>query len=109
VSKAELEGTIVKAEPNDLLIEAEAERRLQQSLYPEMRCVLCSFRHGILTLYGVVPTFHVRQIAQELVQGLEGIEIIDDQLVVKAKEESSTSCSGATSDGVGSTGRKEPN
>jgi osmotically-inducible protein OsmY len=81
----------VKSETDDRLIEAEAEKRLQQSLYPEMRRVLCSFRHGILTLTGVVPTSYVRQIAQELVQGLDGVDIIDNQLVVKAKEELSDS------------------
>ena len=78
------------AEADARLIEAEAEKRLQQSLYPELRSILCSSRRGILTLYGVVPTFHVRQIAQELVQGLEGVKIVDNQLVVKAQERSST-------------------
>jgi len=56
-----------------------------------MRRVLSNFRNGILTLHGVVPSVHVRQIAQELVQSLEGVEIIDNQLVVKAKEGPSTS------------------
>jgi len=90
------------------LIEVEAERRLQQSLYPELRRILCNFRHGILTLYGVVSSFHVRQIAQELVQGLEGIEIIDNQLVVTAKEGSATPANGGMANGAGSTGFEEP-
>ena len=103
-------------------IEAEADIRLQQSLYSELRRVLCNYRRGILTLYGVVSSFHVRQIAQELVQGLEGIEVIDNQLVVAGKTASPISgtgprydgatSDGATSDGVisdgaGSTGSQE--
>ena len=98
----------MKTEVDGRLIEEEAERRLQQSLYPELRRVLCNFRHGILTLYGVVSNFHVRQIAQELVQGLEGIEIIDNQLVVTAKEASATPADGGMADGAGLTGSKEP-
>src|SRR5690349_19849146 len=68
-------GLVVETERNGRLIEEEADKRLQQSLYPELRRILCNYRHGILTLYGVVSSFHVRQIAQELVQGLEGIEV----------------------------------
>ena len=62
-----------------------------------------------MTLYGVVSSFHVRQIAQELVQGLEGIEVIDNQLVVAGKTVSPVSGTaprydGATSDGATSDG-----
>ena len=98
----------MEKETNGRLIEEEADKRLQQSLYPEMRRVLCNFRHGILTLYGIVYSFHVRQIAQELVQGLEGIKIIDNQLVVPGKRASPISSSRVTSDGAGSTGLEEP-
>jgi hypothetical protein len=87
-----LEATYVNVETDARLIEAEAEKRLQQSQYPEIRGVLCKFRHGTLTLNGVVPTFHVRQIAQELVQGLERVQILDNQLVVKARKGSSSHC-----------------
>src|SRR6266446_7369398 len=101
---AKKEGTVVATETNGRLIEEEADKRLRQSLYPELRRVLCNYRHGIMTLYGVVSSFHVRQIAQELVQGLEGIEIIDNQLVVATKKASPVSGSEVMSDGAGSTG-----
>ena len=105
---AKKEATVVATETNGRLIEEEADKRLRQSLYPELRRVLCNYRHGIMTLYGVVSSFHVRQIAQELVQGLEGIEIIDNQLVVAEKKASPISSSGVTSDGDGSAGLQEP-
>jgi osmotically-inducible protein OsmY len=98
----------VRTETNGRLIEEEADKRLQQSLYPELRRVLCNYRRGILTLYGVVSSFHVRQIAQELVQGLEGIEIIDNQLVVAEKKASPNSSDEGMSDGAGSTGAEDP-
>jgi len=99
----------VETESTARRIEAEADIRLQQSLYSELRRVLCNYRRGILTLYGVVSSFHVRQIAQELVQGLEGIEVIDNQLVVAGKTASPISGTGprydgATSDGATSDG-----
>lgn len=87
---------MVETEPSARLIEEEANKRIQQSLYPQLKKTVCTFRHGILTLYGVVSSFHVRQIAQELIQGIPGIEIIDNQLVVATKKSSP-----ATGDGSG--------
>lgn len=104
---------MVETERDGRLIEEEADKRIQGSLYPELRRVLCNYRHGILTLYGVVSSFHVRQIAQELVQGLEGIEVIDNQLVVAGKgspisdtgpKYDGTTSNGATSDRATSDG-----
>ena len=92
---------------NARLIEAEAEKCMEQSLYPELRRILCNFRHGILTLYGVVSNFRVRQIAQDLVQGIEGIEVIDNQLAVAPKQASLGPCNGVMADGAGSTGQSE--
>ena len=71
-----------------LPIEAEAEKRIAQSSVPDLIHVVCSFRHGILTLYGVVPNFHARHVAQQLVQEIEGITVIDNQLVVSTKKTS---------------------
>jgi len=110
---------MVDTEPSARLIEEEANKRVQQSLYPELKKIVCTFRHGILTLYGVVPSFHVRQIAQELIQGISGIEIIDNQLVVATKKssplpsdggggKSSPVSGGVMYDGAGSTGLEEP-
>ena len=99
---------MVETEASHRSMETEAELRLRQSLYPELRRVLCNCRHGILTLYGVVSSFYVRQIAEELVQGLPGIEIIDNQLVVAAKQVSPIPYSGVVADGVGSTDLKDP-
>jgi hypothetical protein len=101
-------GFVTETESNGRRIEAEADMRLQQSLYPELRRVLCNYRHGILTLYGVVSSFYVRQIAQELVQGLDGIEVIDNQLVVAEKKLSPIPNIAAKSDGAGSVGIQEP-
>jgi hypothetical protein len=73
-------------DPNDLLIEAEAERRMTRSLIPDLGSVMCHFRGGILTLNGVVSKTQDRDVAQELIEKIEGIEIIDNQLAVVSKE-----------------------
>jgi hypothetical protein len=108
---------MVQINPEARLVETEAEKRMAQSMYPELKRIVFSFRHAILTLYGVVSSFHVRQIAQELIQDIKGIEIIDNQLVVATKKKSSPIFDGKVmsdgaakvmSDGAGSTGLEEP-
>jgi hypothetical protein len=66
-------------------IEGMAETRLHQSNDVELRQIRCNYRRGILTLYGTVSNFHVRQIAQELIKDLEGIDIIDNQIEVSTE------------------------
>jgi hypothetical protein len=90
------------------LIEAEGNARLRQSLYPELKHVTCTFRHGIITLYGVVSSFHIRQIAQELIQDLEGIVVIDNQLAVANDPTPPDRIRAFTSDGAATTGLEEP-
>ena len=93
---------------NDLLIEAEAERRMTRSLIPDLGGVMCNFRHGIMTLNGVVPNPQDRNVAQELIEKIEGIEIIDNQLMVVTKETSPVSDEDAPSDEVGRVVLREP-
>jgi len=44
--------------------------------------VNCTVRHNILYLQGQVSSYYLRQMAQALIQGLEGVEAIDNQLEV---------------------------
>jgi osmotically-inducible protein OsmY len=59
-----------------------AEARLRRSSYLKLRRVACSIHNGVLCLQGHVPSYYLYQVAQELVQGLDGIEAIDNQLKV---------------------------
>jgi osmotically-inducible protein OsmY len=59
-----------------------AAARLRQGLYLELRQVECSWHTGVLQLRGHVSSYYLRQIAQTLVQGLDGVEAIDNQLEV---------------------------
>ena len=66
-------------------IDGMAELRLHESDHMELHGIRCTFRHGILTLYGMVSTFYVREVAQELIKDLEGIDIIDNQIEVNTQ------------------------
>jgi osmotically-inducible protein OsmY len=74
----------MKSEPEVRYFEEEAQKRMNQSLYPEVKRIVCNYRKGKLTLYGVVSSFHARRIAEALVEDLEGVEVVDNQLVVNA-------------------------
>ncbi len=65
--------------------EAEAQFRLCQSDNVELHRIQCTFHRGILTLLGVVSSSRVRQVAQEFVRDLNGIQVIDNQLVIAEK------------------------
>ena len=66
------------------VVEAEAESRLRQSSYREVRCVTCEFHEGVLTLRGRVPTFYLKQVAQSLVLRMEGAEEINNRVEVES-------------------------
>lgn len=46
--------------------------------------VQCCFRDHCLTLGGNVPSYYLKQLAQESVRGLEGVERIENQIAVVA-------------------------
>src|SRR5579864_1980273 len=67
-------------QPKTVILAAEA--RLRRSSFPELRLVFCTFHHGILTLTGRVSSRYLLQLASTIVEGLHGVEEIDNQLVV---------------------------
>ena len=69
-------------------IEAEAEGRLRRSSSCALREVSCEFRDGVLVLRGRLPSFHHKQMAQELVHRIPGVERVDNQIEVSAADTS---------------------
>jgi osmotically-inducible protein OsmY len=65
----------------DRLSAAVAER-FRHASYLELRNVDWRLEDGTLKLRGHVSSYYVRQIAQTVVQGLDGVEAIDNQLEV---------------------------
>jgi hypothetical protein len=60
------------------------ERRLHRSSYGALGRVYCEFQieTGVLRLRGSVPSYYLKQLAQELVLDLEGVRRVDNQICV---------------------------
>lgn len=72
------EETLVDDNP---LVRA-VEERLGQAAYLELRRVRAGFHKGVLTLAGYVSSYYLRQVAQSMVQSLEGVVAIDNRIEV---------------------------
>ena len=66
----------------DSKVAHEAEQRLQASSYAALRGVSCEFHEGMLVLRGTVPSFHLKQVAQEIVLKIEGVGALVNALEV---------------------------
>lgn len=60
-----------------------AARALHESAYLPLRQVQCRCGQGILMLYGRVPTYHLKQIAQVLVRRLPHVDAVANCIVVE--------------------------
>ena len=68
--------------PMTSLLSRQVQRRLQESSYRAVRHVSVAQRVGVLTLFGRVPTFYLKQIAQSIAGKVEGVQAIDNQIEV---------------------------
>jgi osmotically-inducible protein OsmY len=65
-------------------IAGTAELRLRSSSYQALKAITCEYHDGVLILEGSVPSFYQKQVAQELVASLGGVQQIDNRLVVQS-------------------------
>jgi osmotically-inducible protein OsmY len=66
------------------VVQAEVQARLRKSGYHELQLVSCDFHEGVLTLRGRVPSFYLKQVAQEVIRRLDGAEEVNNRLEVAA-------------------------
>jgi hypothetical protein len=59
-----------------------AEGCLRHNPYLALKNVTCDCRDGVLVLRGCLPTYYLKQMAQEVVAYLEGVGAIDNQIQV---------------------------
>ncbi|MBY0523177.1 MAG: BON domain-containing protein [Gemmataceae bacterium] len=60
-------------------IAVAAQRRLRRNPYLALRDLSCEFRDGILFLRGLLPSYYLKQRAQEAVADLAGVRrIVND-------------------------------
>ncbi len=64
-------------------IPAVAEQGLRRSSYSALKYVSCDYREGVLVLRGCLPSYYLKQIAQEVVaQQVTGVGRLDNQIQV---------------------------
>ena len=63
-------------------LQAVAERALRSGPYPALKTLSCDDRGGVLVLRGCLPSYYLKQVAQEAVARLEGVQAIDNQIQV---------------------------
>jgi hypothetical protein len=64
-------------------LQEEAERALRSGLYPALKKLSCDYRGGVLVLRGCLPTYYLKQIAQEVVaHQVQGRGRLDNQIQV---------------------------
>ena len=62
--------------------QAVAERGLRSSRYSALQHVSCDCRGGVLVLRGCLPSYYLKQVAQEVVAHLEGVQGVENQIQV---------------------------
>ncbi|NLE39900.1 MAG: BON domain-containing protein [Pirellulaceae bacterium] len=60
----------------------KARRRLAKSTHVSIRKVTCRYHEGVLLLHGRVSSYYAKQLAQEVVRDLDGVEEIDNRIEV---------------------------
>jgi hypothetical protein len=64
-------------------LQAVAERGLRSSSYSALKHVSCDCQGGVLVLRGCLPTYYLKQIAQEVVaHQVQGVGRLDNQIQV---------------------------
>jgi osmotically-inducible protein OsmY len=59
-----------------------AESKLRSKPYLALKNVFCDYLNGVLVLRGCLPSYYLKQVAQEVVARLDGVERIDNQIQV---------------------------
>ena len=67
----------------DEAVAAAAQKRFSESSYAALRWVACEYHEGMFVLRGTVPSFHMKQLAQELVRKIEGVGAVVNALEVE--------------------------
>lgn len=60
----------------------EAEDKLSASSHLLRNNVECEYHEGTLVISGRVPSFYLKQTAQSLIQGIEGVERVENDILV---------------------------
>ncbi len=65
----------------DETVRLQAEAALHSS-YGPLRRVRCEYHDGLLTLHGRLPSYYLKQVAQEAVARLDGVSRVENRIEV---------------------------
>lgn len=63
-------------------LSGQVKQRLEESSYQLVRRVFVEDCQGVLTLSGRLPNFYLKQVAQTIAAGVDGVANIDNQIEV---------------------------
>ena len=79
-------GSDVDREPSGsdvlLSIHLQAQERLRRSAYLALQDVSCLARDDVVYLHGCLPSYYLKQIAQELAAGVAGVRHVVNRIEV---------------------------
>jgi osmotically-inducible protein OsmY len=67
-------------------IQELAESKLRGNSYLALKNLSCEYEDGTLVLRGCLPTYYLKQLAQETVAHLEGVTRVENQIQVLASD-----------------------
>jgi hypothetical protein len=76
------ETTMIRLASDFSDVRGEARERLRRSPYLPVRSLSCEFDRGVLRLRGSLSSFYHKQLAQETVAGLSGVDQVVNEVVV---------------------------
>jgi len=82
-------GAAAPLSPPESGVAELAESRLRSNSYLALKNVSCEYQQGRLILRGCLPTYYLKQLAQEVVARLDGVDQIVNQIDVL---ETATAC-----------------
>ena len=59
-----------------------ASNLFSEHSYRPLRYLTFEFDQGVLTIGGRLPSFHLKQIAQSMVKEIDGVERVEDRVVI---------------------------
>ncbi len=64
-------------------ITSVTENRFRASGYLALRSVSCIARDGVVHLHGCLPSYYLKQIAQEIAAAVDGVSLVVNKIDVK--------------------------
>lgn len=64
-------------------LKQRANSALVKSPYSALNRITCDIDRGTAALSGEVPSYHLKQIAQEVVRTIDGVEAVSNRIVVE--------------------------